>query len=84
MLDDRERELLRGIERRLLVEDPALVGLFGPAPRPRHVDHRWGVDVVAGVAGLTLCAVLLIGPRPPTDAEIAAHWPLAPPTSITG
>jgi len=73
MLDDRERELLFEIERRLLIEDPELVRSFGAAPHRRPPDHHRGTDMITNVARLTLCVVLWIGPRPLTDAEVATH-----------
>ncbi|MHA6797679.1 DUF3040 domain-containing protein (plasmid) [Pseudonocardia bannensis] len=79
MLDDRDRELLFEIERRLLIEDPKRVRSFEAAPHGRPPDHHPGTDMITTVAGLTLCVVLLIGPRPLTDAEIATRRSAAPP-----
>lgn len=79
MLDDRERELLFEIERRLLIEDPELVRSFGAARHRRPVDHGRGMEMITAVAGLTLCVVLLMGPRLLTEAEIATHRSAGPP-----
>ncbi|MHA6783234.1 DUF3040 domain-containing protein [Pseudonocardia saturnea] len=79
MLDDRERKLLFEIERRLLIEDPELVRSFGPAPHRRPPEHGRGTDMTTTVAGLTLCVVLLIGPRVLTEAEIATRSSDGPP-----
>jgi hypothetical protein len=73
VLDDRERELAFETERGLLVEDPELVGSFGAVRQHRPADRRQATDVVTMVAGLTLCVLLWIGPRPLTDAEIATR-----------
>ncbi|MBW0101807.1 DUF3040 domain-containing protein [Pseudonocardia sp. KRD291] len=78
MLDDRERKLLFEIERRLLIDDPELVGSFGSAPPHRLPAHHHGA-VFGKVAGLTLCAVLWIGPRPLTDAEVVTRTAAGPP-----
>jgi hypothetical protein len=73
VLNDRERELLFEIERGLLVEDPEPVRSFGAVRQHRPADHRRGTDVITMVAGLMLCVLLWIGPRPLTDAEIATR-----------
>lgn len=82
MLDDRERGLLFEIERRLLAEDPGFVRSFGPAPPPAGpapppagpgptvAGHGRETDVIAALAGLTLCLVLLRGPRCLSPAEV--------------
>lgn len=79
MLDDRELELLFEIERRLLIEDPQLVRSFGAARHHRPAQHNRGIDVITTVAGLTLCIVLLMGPRALTEAEIATRRSAVPP-----
>lgn len=79
MLDDRERQLLFEIERRLLIEDPELVRSFGAARQRRPAEHGQGIDMITTVAGLTLCVVLLMGPRLLTGAEIAARRSAGPP-----
>lgn len=73
MLDEHERELLFDIERRLLVEDPNFVRSFGAAPHARPREHHRCTDMIATVAGLMLWTVLLIGPRPLTEAETTAR-----------
>lgn len=79
MLDDRERKLLFEIEHRLLIEDPELVGSFASvSPHRPHTHHHHGA-VITKVAGLTLCAVLWIGPRPLTDAEVTTRATVGPP-----
>ncbi|MDN5914499.1 MAG: DUF3040 domain-containing protein, partial [Pseudonocardia sp.] len=78
MLDDRERELLFGIERRLLVEDPELARTFGAPPTPAPRAHPYGA-VLGRVAGLTLRAVLLRGPRPLSAAEVTTRQAAGPP-----
>ena len=79
MLDDRERKLLFEIEHRLLIEDPELVGSFESAPsHTPHAHHHHGA-VATKIAGLTLCAVLWIGPRPLTDAEVSTRGTAGPP-----
>lgn len=79
MLDNRERQLLFEIERRLLIDDPELVRSFGAAPQPRPAEHGQGIDMITTVAGLTLCVVLLMGPRLLTEAEIATRRSAVPP-----
>lgn len=78
MLDDRERKLLFEIEHRLLIEDPELVGSFGAAP-PHQPPHHLRGAVITKVAGLTLCAVLWIGPRALTDVEVTTRATAGPP-----
>lgn len=63
MLADRERRLLFEIERRLLVEDPNFVRSFGAAPQAEPRKHHRGTDLIATIAAMMLCVVLLIGPR---------------------
>ncbi|WP_300014401.1 DUF3040 domain-containing protein [Pseudonocardia sp.] len=79
MLEDRERQLLFEIERRLLIEDPELVRSFGAPRQRRHAEHGQGLGMITTVAGLTLCVVLLMGPRVLTEAEIAARRSAGPP-----
>jgi hypothetical protein len=65
VLSDHDETVLAGIERRLLIEDPALVRAFGvPPPRIRAADHGWGTDLATAIAGLALSLVLRMGPRP--------------------
>lgn len=78
MLDDRERELLFGIERRILIEDPALVRRFGAAARPGAADHRRGTEMISRAAGLTLCAAVWRGPRALSAAEVATRGAAGP------
>lgn len=78
MLDDRERKLLFEIEHRLLIEEPELAGAFGATPH-RPPAHRHRPGAVAGrVAGLTLRAVLWIGPHPLSDAEVTTRTTAGP------
>lgn len=84
MLDDRERGLLFEIERRLLAEDPGFVRSFGPAPppagpMPTAAGHGRETDVIAALAGLTLCLVLLRGPRCLSHAEVTRRLTGRPP-----
>jgi len=79
VLDNRERQLLFEIERRLLIDDPELVRSFGAAPQRRTADHGQGIDMITTVAGLTLCVVLLMGPRLLTEPEIATRRSAGPP-----
>lgn len=83
MHDDRMRALLLGIERRILIEDPALVRRFGAAPRPVAADHRRGTEMISRAAGLTLCATVWWGPRALTAAEVARRGSAAPRRAAT-
>jgi hypothetical protein len=53
--------------------DPEPVRSFGAVRQHRAAYHRQGTDVITMVAGLTLCVLLWIGPRPLTDAESATR-----------
>ncbi|MGD9525389.1 MAG: DUF3040 domain-containing protein [Pseudonocardia sp.] len=78
MLDDRERDVLVEIERRLLIEYPELARSFDAVRRHRAPDHRRGARVLTTVAGLTLWVALWRGPRPLTDTEVAIRGAAAP------
>lgn len=79
VLDNRERQFLLEIERRLLIEDPALVRSFGAPRQRRAAEHDQGLDMITTLAGLTLCVVLLMGPRLLTEVEIATRRSAGPP-----
>lgn len=81
VLDDRERKSLIEIERRLLSEDPDLARLFWPAPTGRAPEKRGGA-VITRVAVWTLWVVLLTGPHPLTETEIATRMTAGPATLL--
>ena len=69
MLSDRERRALLEVERQFLAEDPD----FARSLRRRPPEHRRGTDMGTTVAGVTLCVVLLMGPRRLTEPEITTR-----------
>lgn len=79
MLSDRERRALLEVERQFLAEDPDLARSL----RRRPPEHGRAIDMGTTVAGLTLCVVLLMGPRRLTEPEIATRRSAAPPRVAT-
>jgi hypothetical protein len=79
VLQDRERAVLIEIERGLSKQDPAFVRSFDELRRRRTADHDRGGERIAAAAGMVLCVVLLIGPRPLTPGDVAARRTAGPP-----
>jgi hypothetical protein len=79
VFDKRERRLLFEIERRAADRGSGVGQDLRGRPAFQAHDHHQATGVITAVAGLSLGIVLLIGPRPLTDAETAARRSTAPP-----
>ncbi|MPZ86366.1 MAG: DUF3040 domain-containing protein [Actinophytocola sp.] len=71
MLSDRERAMLREIERRLAMEDPRFVRSFYPVERRPPGDHHRRAHPSVLVVKVTLLTLLLVGPNPLTESQVA-------------
>jgi hypothetical protein len=80
VLDDRERKTLLEIERRLLIEDPVFcrsfralrsIGAVRPIAAVRQPALPERARRAGRVAGVALTVLILMGPLPLTQAEIA-------------
>lgn len=71
MLSDRERDVLREIEHRLTIEDPAFVRSFHPVGHRPPGAHRRRAHPRELVVAATMLALLLFGPNPLTGTQAA-------------
>jgi hypothetical protein len=80
VFDSQRPQTLSETERLVLIKDPALTRLFHVTRPLRDCDRRTEIGAMA--AGLALSVLLLTGPLPLPEAEVARRYRAATPRPL--